>query len=93
MVHKRPFDKKAPHVYMLGSGDKVAIVLLALATAFWMPATYSRERPLLQQAFTVPLRRKAVERASVAALDDPKRVVRFAAARCREAWLLLGKQT
>ena len=37
--------------------------------------------------------RKAVERASVAALDDPKRVVRFAAARCREAWLLLGKQT
>ena len=37
--------------------------------------------------------RRAVERASVAALDDPKRVVRFAAARCREAWLLLGKQT
>jgi DNA repair/transcription protein MET18/MMS19 len=37
--------------------------------------------------------RKAVERASVAALDDPKRRVRFAAGRCREVWLALGTQT
>lgn len=48
-------------LYMVGAVDRTALAVLGLGLYMWMPATYSRDRPLREWAFVIPLPLKTVE--------------------------------